>query len=108
MAKACGGSADDPQLPGLALEESTGPTISRTRRLIDVESHREVFTWIQERLAEVGVLSGKTLSIDATTLEATAAMRSIAAMSRLDRRRRRKGSNDEWTSPAVPTRRSPR
>ena len=116
---------------GLGLEESAPDhsTISRNRRLIDVETHREVFTWIQERLAESGLLSGKTVSIDATTLEANAAMRSIVrrqtgetypeflkrlatssgirtpsreALSRLDRRRRRKGSNEEWTSPADP------
>jgi transposase len=116
---------------GLGLEESAPDhsTISRNRRLIDVETHREVFTWIQERLAESGFLSGKTVSIDATTLEANAAMRSIVrrqtgetypeflkrlakssgvrtpsreALARLDRRRRRKGSNEEWTSPADP------
>src|SRR3989475_12234766 len=52
-------------------------TISRTRRLIDVETHRAVFTWVQERLVEAGLLKGKTIAIDATTLEANAAMRSI-------------------------------
>ena len=116
---------------GLGLEESAPDhsTISRTRRLIDVETHREVFTWIQERLAESGLLSGKTVSIDATTLEANAAMRSIVrrqtgetypeflkrlakssgirtpsreALARLDRRRRKKGSNEDWESPADP------
>src|SRR5260370_26268636 len=63
----------------LALQEA-GPdhsTISRTRRLIDVETHRAVFTWVQQRLVEVGLLKGKTIAIDATTLEANAAMRSI-------------------------------
>ena len=52
-------------------------TISRTRRLIDVETHREVFAWILERIAEAGLLKGKTIGIDGTTLEANAAMRSI-------------------------------
>lgn len=115
----------------LELNES-GPdhsTISRTRRLIDVETHREVFGWVLERLAKVGLLNGKTLSVDGTTLEANAAMRSIvrrdtgetypeylmglaqasgvktpsrAALARLDRRRKKKGSNEEWTSPADP------
>ena len=116
---------------GLGLEESAPDhsTISRNRRLIDVETHREVFTWILERLAESGLLAGKTVSIDATTLEANAAMRSIVrrqtgetypeflnrlakssgirtpsreALARLDRRRRKKGSNEEWMSPADP------
>src|SRR2546425_1899689 len=52
-------------------------TISRTRRLIDVETHRAVFTWVQERLVTAGLLKGRTVAIDATTLEANAAMRSI-------------------------------
>lgn len=104
-------------------------TISRTRRLIDVETHREVFAWVLERLAKFGLLNGKTLSVDGTTLEANAAMRSIvrrgtgetyedylkglaqasgvrtpsrAALARLDRRRKKKGSNEEWMSPADP------
>jgi transposase len=113
---------------GLGLEER-GPdhsTISRTRRLIDTETHNEVFGWVLERLAVAGLLSGKTLMVDATTLEANAAMRSIvrrdtgegygeyltrlakesgvrtptrAALARLDRRRKQKGSNTEWQSP---------
>jgi len=116
---------------GLGLEERAADhsTISRTRRLIDVETHREVFSWIQECLARGGLLSGKTIAIDATTLEANAAMRSIVrrdsgetyqeflkrlakasgirtpsreALARLDRRRKKKGSNEEWTSPADP------
>jgi transposase len=117
----------------LGLELDAGApdhsTISRTRRLIDVETHRQVFTWIQERLAEAGLLMGKTVSIDGTTLEANAAMRSIVrrdtgesyqefltglakasgirtpsreALARLDRRRQKKGSNAEWTSPSDP------
>src|SRR5438105_12704163 len=47
-------------------------TISRTRRLIDVEAHQAVFTWVQERLVEAHLLRGKTLAVDATTLEANA------------------------------------
>ncbi len=104
-------------------------TVSRTRRLIDEETHGEVFTWILERLAAVGLVVGKTVAIDGTTLEANAAMRSIVrrdtgesyqeflqglakesgiktpsreALARLDRRRQKKGSNAEWTSPADP------
>lgn len=117
---------------GLSLDE-TAPdhsTISRTRRLIDVETHRAVFTWVLERLAEAGLLRGKTVGIDATTLEANAAMRSIvrrdtgetyqeylmglarasgiktptqAALARLDRRRRKKSSNKDWRSPTDPS-----
>jgi transposase len=36
-------------------------TISRTRRLIDVETHREVFTWVLGVIARKGLLRGKTL-----------------------------------------------
>ena len=63
----------------IGLEEMTPDhsTISRTRRLIDVETHREVFTWALGVIARKGLLQGKTLGIDATTLEANAALRSI-------------------------------
>src|SRR5712691_4357145 len=64
---------------GLGLDEAAPDhsTISRTRRLIDLETHRAVFTWVQERLVAAGLLTGRTVAIDATTLEANAAMRSI-------------------------------
>jgi transposase len=65
----------------LEMELSEQPpdhsTISRTRRLIDVETHQAVFRWVLELLAEKGLLKGNTVGIDATTLEANAAMRSI-------------------------------
>ncbi len=116
---------------GLGLD-ATAPdhsTISRTRRLIDVETHRAVFTWVQERLVAAGLLKGRTIAIDATTLEANAAMRSIVrrdtgesyqefltrlaaesgiktptreALARLDRRRRKRTSNKDWTNPSDP------
>ena len=47
------------------------------RRLIDVETPRAIFTWVQQRLVEAGLLKGKSVAIDATTLEANAAMRRI-------------------------------
>ena len=104
-------------------------TISRTRRLIAVESHRAVFTWVQERLVAAGLLTGRTVAIDATTLEANAAMRSIVrrdtgeryqefltrlaaasglktptreALARLDRRRKKRTSNKDWKHPFDP------
>jgi len=116
---------------GLAVDEAAPDhsTISRTRRLIDVETHQRVFTWVLERVACEGLLVGKTVGIDATTLEANAAMRSIVrrdtgegyeefliglakasgiktptreALARLDRKRKGKASNDDWTSPSDP------
>jgi transposase len=104
-------------------------TISRTRRLIDLETHRAVFTWVQQRLVTAGLLKGRTIAIDATTLEANAAMRSIVrrdtgedyqvyltrlaaasgiktptreALARFDRKRKKRTSNKEWTSPSDP------
>jgi transposase len=52
-------------------------TISRTRRVVDLEGHRAVFTWMQQRLVAAGLLKGKTVAVDATLFEANAAMRSI-------------------------------
>jgi len=104
-------------------------TISRTRRLIDIDTHRAVFTWIQQRLVTAGLLKGRTIAIDATTLEANAAMRSIVrrdtgesyqafltrlaetsgiktptrdALARLDRKRKKRTSNKDWTNPHDP------
>jgi transposase len=54
-------------------------TLSRNRRLIDVETHRQVFTWVLGALADAGLLKGKMVGIDATTLEANAAMRALWA-----------------------------
>jgi transposase len=116
---------------GIALDETVPDqtTISRTRRLIDVETHELVFAWILSVLAEHGLLRGKTIGIDATTLEANAALRSIvrrdtgesyeeflrrlakesgietptrAQLARLDRKRTKKGSNEEWRHPHDP------
>ena len=104
-------------------------TLSRTRRLIDVETHRAVFTWVLERLSEAKLVRGRTIGIDATTLEANAAMRSIvrrdtgegyeafvkrlaeasgvetptrADLARFDRKRRKKTSTKEWKNPHDP------
>jgi transposase len=64
---------------GIALDEYTPDhsTISRTRRLIDVDTHREGFAWVLGVLADRGLLKGQRIAIDATTLEANAAMRSM-------------------------------
>ena len=43
-------------------------TVSRTRRLIDVETHGEVFNWMLVQLAENKLIDGKTIGVDATTL----------------------------------------
>ena len=113
---------------GIALDERTPDhvTISRTRRLIKAETHQQIFNWVLERLAEAGLVKGKTVGVDSTTLEANAAMKSIvrrdtgetymaylkrlaeaegvknadaATLRRRDRKRKKKGSNEEWKSP---------
>ena len=116
---------------GLGLDEAPPEhsTISRTRRLIDVETHRAVFTWILQVLATADLIKGNTIGIDATTLEANAALRSIvrrdsgdtyqefltrlaqasgietptrADLARLDRTRPQKGRNTDWEHPHDP------
>lgn len=116
---------------GYELHQATPDhtTISRTRRLIDLETHRAVFGWVLTVLAEEGLLKGNTVAIDGTTLEANAALRSIVhratgeayneflkrlaaesgietptreQLSKMDRKRPRKGSNEEWESPEDP------
>src|SRR6266700_6460940 len=112
----------------IGLDEVTPDhsTISRTRRMIDVETHRNVFLWVLGVLADRGLLKGRTVGIDATTLEANAAMRSIVRrdngasyeefltdlarqsgietptredLARIDRKREKKTSNQDWVSP---------
>jgi len=64
---------------GVGLEDAPPDhsTISRTRRLIDLETHRAVFTWVLQHLSTAGPVKGRTIGVDATTLEANAALRSI-------------------------------
>jgi transposase len=52
-------------------------TITRTRRLIDLETHRSVVTWILQVLTTANLVKGKRIGVDATTLEANAALRSL-------------------------------
>jgi len=117
------------QFLSIGLDEKTPDhvTISRTRRLIDGETHQRVFAWVLERLAQGGLIKGKTIGVDSTTLEANAAMKSIvrrdtgenyteylkrlaqaegvdaeeaAALRRMDRKRAKKTSNEDWQSPS--------
>ncbi len=104
-------------------------TLSVIRNRIDVQTHGEIFGWILERLDEHGLIKGKTIGIDATTLEANAALRSLVRrdtgesyqtflealakesgiqtptrqeLARLDRTRQGKGSNQDWYNPNDP------
>ena len=66
---------------GVGLDESTPDlsTISRTRQLIDVDTHGEAFSWVLGVLADRGLLKGKRIAIDATTLEAAGNSRTTLA-----------------------------
>jgi len=69
---------------GLVLPEAPPDhsTVSRTRRLIDLETHEAVFTWMLQCLADAGLVNGKTVGVDATTLEANAAASSARSGNR--------------------------
>src|SRR3989441_6040578 len=62
---------------GLGLDEAAPDhsTISRTRRVIDVEAHRAVFTSVQDRLGAADLLRGKARAAGAATPEPKGAMR---------------------------------
>ena len=116
---------------GCGLKDSTPDhsSLSKIRQRLDVETHEEVFTWVLKGLAETGLLKGQTIGVDATTLEANAAMRSIVRkdtgegylefltglakasgietptreeLAKLDRKRKNKASNKDWENPHDP------
>jgi transposase len=116
---------------GYRLDQRTPDhsSLSVIRGRIDLETHREVFQWVLKVLAQSGLLKGKTLGIDATTLEANAALRSIVRrdtdqpyeafltdlaeasgiesptredLAKIDRKRPKKGSNEDWYNPNDP------
>ena len=115
-------------VPGLRAEKTPPDhsSVSRTRRRLDIETHEAVFARVLEILREAKLLDGTTVGVDATTLEANAALRSIvrrdsgagyqeflkqlaqgsgietptrADLAKVDKDRPKKGSNDEWKHP---------
>jgi transposase len=95
------------------------------RQRLPLELHEEVFAFVLRILVERGLYDGKTLAVDATMLEANAAMKSIVRRDsgegwkqyikrlaqeagienpteedarRLDRRRKKRVSNKDWES----------
>jgi transposase len=116
---------------GLSLDERAPDhsTLSKTRRLIELDTHLAVSTWVQQQLVKAGLFKGKTLGIDGTLLEANAAMRSIVRRdtgegydayitglmqaevtenptreerARFDSKRKKRTSNDDWKHPHDP------
>ncbi len=104
--------------------------LSRTRARLPLEVHDAVFTWVLQLLADHGLIRGERIGVDASTMEADAALRTIvrrdsgegyremltrmavesgietptaADLIRLDRKRKgKKLSNAEWESPTDP------
>jgi transposase len=104
--------------------------LSKTRSRLPLEVHEAVFAWVLERLAEHGLIKGQRIGLDASTIEANAALRTIVRrdtgegyremlkrlavesgiatptaddLIRLDRRRKGKRlSNADWASPSDP------
>ena len=104
--------------------------LSRTRSRLPLEVHEAVFTWVLQRLAEHGLIQGNRIGVDASTMEANAALRAIVRrdsgedyremlkrlakesgiatptaddLIRLDRNRQGKRlSNAAWASPSEP------
>jgi transposase len=104
--------------------------LSKTRSRLPLEVHEAVFVWVLERLAAHGLIKGDRIGVDASTMEANAALRAIVRrdsgegyramlerlaeesgiatptaedLIRLDRKRRGKRlSNAEWASPTDP------
>lgn len=127
----CADSLGLRQFLGYGLDKRTPDhsSLSVIRGRIDMETHQEVFQWVLKVLAKSGLLKGKTIGIDATTLEANAALRRIVRrdtdqpyeeflsdlakasgiesptredLSRIDRKRPKKGSNEDWYNPHDP------
>lgn len=105
-------------------------TVSRTRRLYSVPTHAAVMKWVLKILRKHGLVDAQCVCIDATTLAANASMKSLVRRdtavsydeylkqlaqaegienptkeqaARLDRKRKKKASNDDWTNPNDPS-----
>jgi transposase len=126
--------ADSLSLRGFLGYDPQTPTpdhssLSRIRGRLDLETSQAVFRMILLSLKEAGLIKGKTIGVDSTTLEANAAMRSIVRkdtgqsyqeyletlaknagienptrsdLAKLDKKREKKGSNKEWEHPHDP------
>lgn len=78
---------------GLSLEESSPDhsTLTNTRKRLPAEVFEEVFQFVLSIAALKGLLAGKTVGVDSTTLEANAAMKSIV----------RKDTGEDWRAYVV-------
>ena len=110
---------------GMAERAPDHSSLTVIRQRLPLELHEEVFTFVLRILVERGLYDGKTLAVDATMLEANAAMKSIVRRDsgegwkqyikrlaqqegienpteeearRLDRKRKKRVSNKDWES----------
>ena len=75
----CADSLSLREFLGVPLSEETPDhsSLTRTRDRLPLEIHAAVFQFVLQVADEQGLLKGKTVAVDATTLEANAAMKSI-------------------------------
>src|SRR5262249_20962122 len=73
---------------GMALSETTPDhsSLTKIRQRLPLEVHEQVFAFVLGMAHKKQLLRGKTVAVDATTLEANAAMRSIV----------RKDTGEDW------------
>ena len=129
----CADSLSLREFLGVPLTQETPDhsILTRVRDRLPLEAHAAVFQWVLALAAEKKMLPGKTVAVDATTLEADAAMKSIVRrdtgenwneylrrlmkeregvenptdeeLRRFDKKRKDKRvSNDEWVSETDP------
>jgi transposase len=75
----CGDSLSLRDFLGIQLPESTPDhsSLTKVRDRLPLEVHTAVFQMVLKLAAEKGLLKGKTVAVDSTTLEANAAMKTI-------------------------------
>jgi transposase len=89
----CADSLGLRQFLGLALDEASPDhsTLTNTRKRLPPEVFEEVFQFVLSIAAVKGLLTGRTVGVDSTTLEANAAMKSIV----------RKDTGEDWRAYVV-------
>ena len=127
----CGDSLSLRAFLGVPFGEATPDhsSLTKIRQRLPLDVHEQVFVFVLGVAHEKKLLRGKTVAIDSTTLEANAAMKTIVRkdtgedykaylkrllaeqgvenptdedVRRFDRKRPKKGSNEEWESPTDP------
>jgi transposase len=59
------------------IRSAAQPWLSRARARLPLEVHGQVFGWVLQRLIERGLIKGERIGVDASTVEAKAALRAI-------------------------------